>query len=137
MLQIYGLPDGLLEPAEWACDQLGITGVTLLFDFCTPDDGFHGEVMYDEEEDHYIIEIADELDDDDLLIALFHELYHVHQMVYGDLVEHENRLLWQGESVVYEGNYHDTPWEKEAMTMEKVLYNLFMTEYSKSSDMEG
>jgi len=137
MLQIYGLPEGLLGPVEWACNQLGIADVMIIFDFCTPDDGFHGEVMYDDAEDHYVIEIADTLDGEELLVALFHELYHVHQMVYGDLVEHENRLLWQGESLVYEGDYHGSPWESEAMKMEKVLYNLYMMEYNEPTDMKG
>ena len=75
----------------------------------------------------FLIELHTQMDEDLYFYTLFHELWHMYQHVKGQLRDKRGVRLWKG---IEHSNtdYEDQPWEKEARTMEEVLYNDFLRE---------
>lgn len=125
---VYGLPDGLIDGALWGCDYLNIMDVHLAFDWDRLD-GYHGELVdYSLEDKSFVITIEESLDLRDSLIAIFHELYHVRQVMDGRLQFECGPTFWLGEEAEHGGEYGQLPWEKEAFFMEEILYKRYVQE---------
>ena len=131
MVIFYGVPAGLHNPIAWACEKLSIpSGVGLIFDFEDMSaTGDHGEMCdYDLEESEFYINIEETLDTRDSVIAIFHELYHVKQIMDGRLGFESGPTMWLGKDYEIAAGtlYGDLPWEKEAFFMEEVLYKEYV-----------
>lgn len=57
---------------------------------------------------------------DEQMLALCHELVHAKQIIKGEL----SGKLWKGEEII-ERSATDTPWEREAFSLEKPLFDKF------------
>ena len=77
-----------------------------------------GVVDHDDDQE-YIIWIDPFLDKEDTIRTLIHETVHVSQIARGDL-ELLSPMRWKGK--VYECEYDQLPWEKEAYEIETKLY---------------
>lgn len=62
---------------------------------------------------------------EELITTIFHEMVHIRQMLNGDLVGGEGfePSAWRG--VKYNMQYKDLPWEKEAFELEKIMMEKF------------
>jgi hypothetical protein len=69
----------------------------------------------------FLIEIQSNLDIEDYIVCLLHELQHVLQHVRGDLRDKRGIRCWKGIDCS-ELNYEEMPWEQEAYQKEKELY---------------
>ena len=73
---------------------------------------------------YFIIEVNANLDDDEKLHTLAHEMIHVKQYVYGEL--NEGMTVWRGKKVNSEEiPYAQQPWEIEAWNKGDRLYKAF------------
>lgn len=75
------------------------------------------------------LSIKKNLDDEDLILTIMHEMVHVKQMAKGELKElyrGGHRQVWKGKTV--NKNYEDQPWEKEAYRMQDKLFKEYMNE---------
>tara|TARA_R100001082_G_scaffold78821_1_gene46272 strand:+ start:1685 stop:2113 length:429 start_codon:yes stop_codon:yes gene_type:complete len=91
-----------------------------VFGYCSVQD-------FDSRPRDFLIELHTKMDEDLYFYTLFHELWHMYQHVKGQLRDKRGVRLWKG---IEHSNtdYEDQPWEKEARTMEEVLYNDFLRE---------
>jgi hypothetical protein len=128
MIQTYDLPKELIPIVEWACGELFIDDVHIIFEFdCTlfSETGCHGSIQM-LEDDEYLIYLDDHISGFELFTTIFHELMHLHQFLWG---EYESYNKWYGEDLIVSDNvYHDLPWEMEAFSMENILYDQYMKE---------
>ena len=60
---------------------------------------------------------------------LLHECQHILQHVRGDLRDKRGIRCWKGTKCV-DMDYEDMPWEIEAIQMEEVLYEEYLTSLS-------
>ena len=58
--------------------------------------------------------------------TLLHELWHVYQHVTGQLKDKYKKRLWKGVDHS-KTDYEDQPWEKDANTMEEILYREYLS----------
>ena len=124
MLSLYGLPKEYVEATYWACDYLNIDNIHIVFDFCKIDDNYHGEVVdYSLKEKSYYLDISDCLSEEKTLIAIFHELVHIQQILEKRLNFEDGPTIWLGEEYIYDMPqiYDLLPWEIEAYKKEKIL----------------
>ena len=73
----------------------------------------------------FLIEMETTLKEQDYIIVLLHELWHVYQHVNGSLRDKRGVRHWKN----VDSNtlaYKDQPWEHEAVQMEMKLYNCYM-----------
>ena len=73
----------------------------------------------------FLIEMETTLKEQDYIIVLLHELWHVYQHVNGSLRDKRGVRHWKN----VDSNtlaYKDQPWEHEAVNMEMKLYNCYM-----------
>jgi hypothetical protein len=73
----------------------------------------------------FLIEMETTLKEQDYIIVLLHELWHVYQHVNGSLRDKRGVRHWKN----VDSNtlaYKDQPWEHEAVDMEIKLYNCYM-----------
>jgi len=80
-----------------------------------------------ESERHFFFEIDENQSDDSVIRTIIHEMVHVKQYVYRELIQkhsksHGRRLYWQGEDWT-NATYNEQPWELEAYELEDILYN--------------
>lgn len=69
----------------------------------------------------FLIEIQSNLDTEDYIVCLLHELQHVLQHVRGDLRDKRGIRCWK--DIDCSGlDYDEMPWEKEAYQKERELY---------------
>jgi hypothetical protein len=80
----------------------------------------------------FLIELETTMHGDLYIQTLLHELWHMYQHVKGQLRDKRGVRSWKGINHA-KTDYEDQPWEKEARTMEEVLYNDFLIEVSKLS----
>lgn len=84
-------------------------------------DGWHMQVDKYEHE----IELKKDLDEDDLLTALWHEMVHVRQTESGQLKDNGVLKSWKGEEYINMfstvDEYMALPWEKEAYILQEEL----------------
>lgn len=73
----------------------------------------------------YTVEIDRTLSTKNVLTVLAHELVHVNQYYQGRLVDVDDEITTWYDQVIDTG-YDSQPWELEAYTMEKILYNAFI-----------
>ena len=59
--------------------------------------------------------------------TLLHELWHVYQHVTGQLKDKYKKRLWKGVDHS-KTDYEDQPWEKEAIEMEEILFQEYLTD---------
>lgn len=78
----------------------------------------------------FILEISDQLDGEELIKTIAHELVHVKQYVKGELKERYKPNyyhMWYKELIIVnDDNFYDVPWEVEARDLENTLYKDFM-----------
>lgn len=77
----------------------------------------------------FLIEIHNQLDVENYLNTLFHELWHVYQFVKGDLRDKRSKRYWKG-SLINDVDYEDDPSEIEAHSMEKILTQEYLVDNS-------
>jgi len=81
----------------------------------------------------FILEISNQLEGEELIKTIAHELVHVKQYVKGELKErHKPNYyhMWHKELVIVnDDNFYDVPWEVEARKFESDLYNLYVSKY--------
>ena len=73
----------------------------------------------------FLIEMETTLKEQDYIIVLLHEMWHVYQHVNGSLRDKRGVRHWKN----VDSNtlaYKDQPWEHEAVNMEMKLYNCYM-----------
>lgn len=75
----------------------------------------------------FLIELHTDLDVEDYIKTLLHELQHVLQHVRGDLRDKRGKRCWKGINCTHL-DYKIMPWEVEAHLMEEVLYLRYLTE---------
>jgi hypothetical protein len=71
------------------------------------------------------IELHNQMNSDQYLQTLFHELWHVYQHVMGNLKDKHGKRLWRGIDHT-QTDYSDQPWEVEAHQIEEQLYNEYL-----------
>lgn len=86
-------------------------------------------------QDHFIMQIDNQLSVPRLLSTLAHEMVHVKQMVRGEIqmLKYRNgrlKYVWHGKEVRLP--YHKQPWELEAYSMEVSMVNALMNEVNKN-----
>ena len=64
--------------------------------------------------------------------TLLHELWHVYQHVHGHLKDKGQKRLWKGVDHS-KTDYEDQPWEKDANTMEEILYREYLSYLTNSN----
>lgn len=72
-----------------------------------------------------VIEIDAHLKNDRMLEIIAHEMVHAKQYLKGQLATRGNSLIWKGKKVSSKLAYHETPWEKEAMSKEIIMKHAF------------
>jgi hypothetical protein len=80
-----------------------------------------------ESERHFLLEICENQTDDSIIRTIIHEMVHVKQYVYRELIQkygkdHGHRVYWRGEDWT-NTIYTKQPWELEAYELEDTLYN--------------
>jgi hypothetical protein len=73
----------------------------------------------------FLIDIHNQLDADDYLKILSHELWHVYQFVKGDLRDKRSKRFWKN-SDISDVDYEEDPSEIEAMKMESILASEYL-----------
>jgi len=79
----------------------------------------------------FILNIKRNIDTEEILRTIAHEMVHVKQYVYGQL--NEQMTIWNGQKVndgQYE--YFDSPWEIEAHQLGDILFYEFRKKYYES-----
>lgn len=89
------------------CDKLNVAG------YCDEVDIDEGWVE---------IELNNDLDLQETITTIFHEMVHCRQILEGRLVL-GNPSSWDG--VEYSGDYHSLPWEVEAYELEGKMYETY------------
>ena len=64
--------------------------------------------------------------------TLLHELWHVYKHVTGQLKDKYKKRLWKGVDHS-KTDYADQPWEKDANTMEEILYREYISYVTNSN----
>jgi hypothetical protein len=77
----------------------------------------------------FLIEIHNRLNKEDYTKTLLHECQHILQHIRGDLRDKRGIRCWKGIKCV-DLDYEDMPWEIEAIQMEEVLYEEYLTSLS-------
>jgi hypothetical protein len=110
----------LLDRAIYfASEFLGLTNLNWLnVEFETLKKHQYGFCLYDDEE--IVITVAKRLSVHDIIVTIFHEMIHVKQYIDGRL---EEGSRWMGQ--VYNCDYNELPWEKEAFELEKLMLEQF------------
>lgn len=83
-----------------------------------------------------IIEIFSELDEDEIIETLIHEIVHLKQILRYELIMRGNvdTGMWYGTRyTISEHNYNELPWEVEAIKYEKILME--MMNMTNTSDL--
>ena len=77
----------------------------------------------------FVLEISKDLEGEELIKTIAHELVHVKQYVKGELKERYKPNyyhMWHKELIIVnEDNFYDVPWEVEARKLEQELFLLF------------
>jgi hypothetical protein len=77
----------------------------------------------------FLIEIHNRLDEEDYTKTLLHEMQHILQHIRGDLRDKRGIRCWKG--IDCSGlDYDQMPWEKEAHSMESILYQHYLLDKS-------
>ena len=76
----------------------------------------------------FLIEIHNRLNREDYTKTLLHELYHVLQHIRGDLRDKRGIRCWKGVNCD-NLEYSEQPWEIEAYSKEKELYQEYLTQH--------
>lgn len=76
----------------------------------------------------FILFLDKNMSEEEKIKTLAHEFCHIKQILYNEL--NEEMTLWKGKKVCEEDyqKYEDRPWEKEAYTIEKLLYEEYINE---------
>ena len=72
------------------------------------------------------ITINNELELQDAMIALTHEMIHVQQYMKGLLKEDGSKMYWRGKYIPDNTNYFNRPWEKHARRNELRVYKTYL-----------
>jgi hypothetical protein len=73
--------------------------------------------------EHFYLFI-DEMDREEAISVISHEIIHMEQYLSGDLVYDNNNVIWLGQEISLEsGEYEDRPWERDAFERESDLAN--------------
>lgn len=64
------------------------------------------------------VSVNETVSKEDMLRSIFHESVHAYQILSGIFCP--EKKLWH--NIQYNGNYIDSPWEKEAFEMEEKMY---------------
>jgi len=77
----------------------------------------------------FLIEIHNRLNEEDYIKTLLHEMQHILQHIRGDLRDKRGIRCWKG--IDCSGlDYEEMPWEKEAHSMESILYQHYLLDKS-------
>ena len=103
-------------------DKLFLT-VTILNDLGGDDvDGFTDLLHYDKDEIEIHVEVLRDLNEDEIVRTLAHEMVHVKQYACHQLVDApSHHMKWKGELFPYDEN---APWELEAYSLEHKLMDM-------------
>lgn len=82
----------------------------------------------------FILEISNELDGEELIKTIAHELVHVKQYVKNELRERYkpyHHHMWHKELIIVnDDNCYDVPWEVEARELEEELFERYNNVYN-------
>lgn len=101
-------------------------------------DAFCSPLDYDDPNPQiFLIDLNEECTEQELLIAIAHEMVHLRQFNTGQLKFEIGRdyQIWMGRKVkkLEEETYRSSPWEMEAFDLEDKLYEFFLRDFEKSS----
>lgn len=95
-------------------------------DFPEEVDGYHLFVYKNEHE----IEIRSDLDKEDLITAIFHEMVHVKQFERRELKSVRGGHIWKNQFFPFCTPYLDRPWETEAYMLQEEMISVFEKLYT-------
>ncbi len=72
------------------------------------------------------IELHNRMDPEHYTKTLLHELWHVYQHVKGSLKDKRGKRFWRGIDCS-KIDYEDQPWEQQALQMEEILFEEYLT----------
>ena len=72
------------------------------------------------------IELHNCMDPEHYTKTLLHELWHVYQHVKGSLKDKRGKRFWRGIDCS-KIDYEDQPWEQQALQMEEILFEEYLT----------
>jgi hypothetical protein len=72
------------------------------------------------------IELHNHMDPEHYTKTLLHELWHVYQHVKGSLKDKRGKRFWRGIDCS-KIDYEDQPWEQQALQMEEILFEEYLT----------
>ena len=78
------------------------------------------------------IELHNRMNPENYTKTLLHELWHVRQHVKGQLKDKYKKRLWKGVDHS-KTDFEDQPWEKDANTMEEILYREYISYLTNSN----
>lgn len=112
-------------------DKICLT-VYILNDLDSEADGFTELINYDSYDIDFVVEVLRDIDEEEILKTLAHEMVHVKQYALQELVESKRGVMkFRGEK--YEGDDINAPWEIEAYEREKQLLELY---YGAQKDIQ-
>lgn len=125
----YG-DDLMMDMACWLCNHLlpdiGYQIVITFRKFDDEDDGPEQANHIALDNESHEITINNELELQDAMIALTHEMIHVQQYMKGLLKEDGSKMYWRGKYVPDNTNYYNRPWEKHARRNEYRVYKTYL-----------
>ncbi len=125
----YG-DDLMMDMACWLCNHLlpdvGYEIVITFRKFDPEEDGDEHANHIALDIDSHEITINNELDLQDAMIALTHEMIHVQQYMKGLLKEDRADMYWRGKHIPNNTPYLDRPWEKHARRNELRVYKTYL-----------
>ena len=116
--------DLLRKALAYASNYLKLDEDTFVDITFTRDCSAYGYAM-DIEPGEYEIEINSNNSVQEMIHTLFHELVHVKQYVYGELVSGEGNKPSKWKGKVCRADYADQPWEIEAYDLDKKMLRNF------------
>ncbi len=85
-------------------------------------DGFTDLIYCDKDEIEIHVEVLRDIDEEEIIKTLAHEMVHVKQYACKQLTDAPNHMMkWKGQLLPYEDN---APWEQEAYSREQELIQL-------------
>ena len=117
------------DAIDWVHNRFNLDSDVIAIGFDTLSEGRTGEVGI-EDSDEILMLLSRRIGTNTAIATVFHEMVHINQILTGRLNIDEQR--WTGE--LYVGNYEDSPWEKEAWEMEKVLLNEYKAYVQSTRD---
>lgn len=132
-VQAYGSNKKKREFAKsvvnWYCHKRlsRFKNLDIIIDFVKLDDEYAGFCVKLDKR-IYVIELDYKLNIKDMCLTICHEMTHVKQYIRKELEYTDQSIIWKSRKYITE-NYLSQPWEKEAIKEEKILSEMFFSEY--------